>query len=119
MPQEDQSFAKSSRYLIQVLNDDGVTTRSVEIILTIEIGAGTKPKTKIIFPREGDQGPNTIPADLVFVVKEEPHERFQREGNDLILTQEVSLANSLMGVAIDVQTLDGRLLKIPVNDTIG
>lgn len=77
-----------------------------------------KPNTKIIFPREGDQGPNTIPSDIIFVVKEIPHDRFKREGNDLIMNQEVSLANSLMGVAVDVKTLDGRNLKIPVNDTI-
>jgi DnaJ-class molecular chaperone len=55
---------------------------------------------------------------LVFIVKQLPHERFTRDGNNLIMTQEVSLANSLMGVAVDVVTLDGRLLKIPVNDTI-
>lgn len=63
-------------------------------------------------------GPNTIPADLVFILKQEPHKRFVRQGADLIMTHEISLANALMGSAIDVMTLDGRLLKIPVNDTI-
>lgn len=34
------------------------------------------------------------------------------------MLEEVSLANSLIGVVIDVETLDNRLLKIPINDTI-
>lgn len=86
--------------------------------MTIEVPAGTKEGTRVVFPREGDQGPNSIPADIVFVIRALPHDTFKRKGSDLILESEISLVNALTGLSIDVKTLDGRLLKIPINDTI-
>ena len=50
----------------------------------ITIKAGWKDGTKITFEREGDQNPGMVPADVVFVIKAKPHERFKREGDDLI-----------------------------------
>ena len=35
--------------------------------------------TRVTFPKEGDQGPNNIPADVVFVIKYKEHPRFVRE----------------------------------------
>lgn len=46
----------------KIMNEDGATTRLADKILTIEIVPGTKPGTKIIFPKQGDQGPNVIPG---------------------------------------------------------
>ncbi|KAL2919315.1 hypothetical protein HK105_200958 [Polyrhizophydium stewartii] len=102
----------------KVLNDDGITTTPLEKILTVEVPRGWRPGTKIIFPKEGDQGPNRIPADMVFTVKEERHPRFSRSGNDLVHTVEIPLVKALTGWSLDLQTLDGRLLKIPINETI-
>ncbi|KAI8909208.1 DnaJ domain-containing protein [Gorgonomyces haynaldii] len=102
----------------QVLNDDAVTTSPLDKILTIEVPPGTKQGTKIIFPCEGDQGPNVIPADIVFLVKEAPHPRFKRQGNNLIYETSLPLIQVLTGASVDVETLDGRLLKIPINDSI-
>ncbi|KAI1883274.1 hypothetical protein AGOR_G00243520 [Albula goreensis] len=55
------------------LNPDGRTMRTEDKILTIEIKRGWKEGTKITFPREGDEAPGTIPADIVFVIKDKPH----------------------------------------------
>ena len=49
----------------------------------ITIKAGWKDGTKITFEREGDQTPGVVPADVVFVIKTKPHDRFTREGDDL------------------------------------
>jgi DnaJ family protein B protein 13 len=54
----------------------------------------------------------------VFVVKSKPHRRFKRIGDELHYEAEVPLVKALVGVALEVETLDGRLLRIPVNDTI-
>lgn len=80
----------------------------------------------MVFAKEGDQGPNKIPgnlskfyeADIVFNVKYEPHPRFKREGDNLLMSAEVPLVKALVGYSLDVSTLDGRTLRIPVNDTI-
>ncbi|CAA6671530.1 unnamed protein product [Spirodela intermedia] len=56
---------------------------------------GWKKGTKITFSEKGNEQPNVIPADLVFIIDEKPHEVFTREGNDLVTTQKISLAEAL------------------------
>ena len=48
-------------------------------------------KTWWIFQREGDQAPNKIPADIVFIIKDKPHPHFRREGSDLKYTCRLTL----------------------------
>eukprot|EP00055_Hartaetosiga_balthica_P011924 m.55952 g.55952 ORF g.55952 m.55952 type:complete len:321 (+) comp7780_c0_seq2:140-1102(+) len=102
----------------KVLNEDGHTTTQRDKILTVNVKPGWKEGTKVTFPKEGDQGPNNIPADVVFVIKYKSHPRFSRKGNDLHHTAEVQLADALCGCGISLLTLDGRDITIPVNDVI-
>jgi DnaJ-class molecular chaperone len=74
---------------------DGRQTRAEDKVLTIDIKPGWKTGTKITFPREGDQSPNTIPADIVFIIKDKPHSLFKRDGSDLIYTANISLREVL------------------------
>lgn len=75
----------------KVLSGDGRSTHLEDKVLTIDIKPGWKAGTKITFPREGDQSPNTIPADIVFIIKDKPHPYFKRDGADLIFTAKISL----------------------------
>ncbi|XP_059658820.1 uncharacterized protein LOC132305154 [Cornus florida] len=93
-------------------------TLPVQEILTIDIKPGWKKGTKITFPEKGNEQPNVIPADLVFVIDEKPHIVFTREGNDLVVTQKISLAEALTGCTVHITTLDGRNLTIPINNVI-
>ena len=65
-------------------------TLPVEEILTIDIKPGWKKGTKITFPEKGNEQPNVIASDLVFVIDEKPHPVFTRDGNDLVVTQGVT-----------------------------
>ncbi|XP_061346193.1 uncharacterized protein LOC133291875 isoform X1 [Gastrolobium bilobum] len=87
-------------------------------ILTIDIKPGWKKGTKITFPDKGNQQPNQLPADLVFVIDEKPHDFFKRDGNDLIMNQRVSLAEAIGGTSINLTTLDRRSLCISVTDIV-
>ena len=49
----------------------------------ITVKAGWKDGTKITFEREGDHSAGVVPADVSFVVKTKPHDRFTRVGDDL------------------------------------
>ncbi|KAK2447325.1 hypothetical protein P8452_11649 [Trifolium repens] len=93
-------------------------TMPVEEILTIEVKPGWKKGTKITFPEKGNEQPNVIAADLVFVIDEKPHSVFTRDGNDLVVTQKISLAEALTGYNVRLTTLDGRVLNIPINNVI-
>lgn len=94
------------------------TRRSREKILTIHVQSGWKRGTKVTFPKEGDQEPNSIPADIVFVIEYKDHKMYTREGNDLVHTANISLANALTGCEVRLKTLDDRVLNIPINDVV-
>jgi len=102
----------------RVMNEDGHTSSIRDKILTITVKKGWKPNTRITFPKEGDQGPNNVPADIVFIVKDKQHARFRREGTNLIHTARVPLSKALTNCTIEIVTLDERILHIPINDII-
>ncbi|KAG0456027.1 hypothetical protein HPP92_023815 [Vanilla planifolia] len=91
------------------------TMMPAEDILKIDINAGLKNGTKIPYPKKDD---DVIPADIVFVVEEMPHEMFTREENDLITTQKISLEQALKGYTAHLKTLDGQTLTIPMSSII-
>ncbi|KAL0917946.1 hypothetical protein M5K25_013055 [Dendrobium thyrsiflorum] len=90
----------------------------VSEILKIDVRPGWKKGTKITFPNKGNEQPNLLPADLVFIIDEKPHEVYQRDGNDLIVHHKVSLLEALTGATVNITSLDGRDLTIPVTDII-
>ena len=59
-----------------------------------------------------------IPADLVFIIDEKPHSVFKRDGNDLVVTQKISLVEALTGYTAQLTTLDGRNLPVSINSII-
>uniref|UniRef100_A0A5B6Z3H3 J domain-containing protein n=1 Tax=Davidia involucrata TaxID=16924 RepID=A0A5B6Z3H3_DAVIN len=87
-------------------------------ILTIDVKPGWKKGTKITFPDKGNEQLNQLPADLVFVIDEKPHNFYKRDGNDLNVNHRVSLAEALAGTTVNLTTLDGRSLSIPVTDIV-
>ncbi|XP_023260586.1 dnaJ homolog subfamily B member 13-like, partial [Seriola lalandi dorsalis] len=102
----------------RIMNEDGYTSSIKDKILSINVKPGWKEGTRIIFSKEGDQGPNSIPADIVFIVRQKSHPMFVRQLNDLIYKAQISLEMALTGFSVDVETLDGRLLNIPISDLV-
>lgn len=74
----------------KVLQSDG-STKKEDKVLTINVKPGWKAGTKITFQREGDQGRNKIPADIVFIIRDKPHPHFKREGSDIRYTAKITL----------------------------
>ncbi|KAI3386753.1 hypothetical protein SNEBB_004755 [Seison nebaliae] len=109
---------KKMKILRNVMNDDGHTSRTREKILTIEVKRGWLPNTKVVFPKDGDQEPNIIPADVVFLIRDKPHDLFHREGVNLIYPRTVTLLEALTGLMVSIPTLDGRRLDIRMTDII-
>ena len=59
------------------------------------------------------QGPGQ--ADLFLkIARIDAHPYFKREGNDLVITAPITVAESVLGAKIDVPTLDGVKLTVPV-----
>uniref|UniRef100_A0A0E0DLG0 J domain-containing protein n=1 Tax=Oryza meridionalis TaxID=40149 RepID=A0A0E0DLG0_9ORYZ len=100
-----------------VLDATGKPT-NLEEILTIDIKPGWKKGTKVTFPKKGNEKPNIIPSDLVFIIEERSHARFKRDKDDLIYTHRISLVEALTGCTVQLTTLDGRNLTVPVKSVV-
>lgn len=74
----------------RVVQPDG-TSKKEDKVLTIHVKPGWKAGTKITFQKEGDQGRNKIPADIVFIIRDKSHPQFKREGSDIRYSAKVSL----------------------------
>lgn len=98
------------------LNPDGRSVRKEDKILEVQIKKGWKEGTKITFPKEGDETPTNIPADIVFVLKDKPHRMFKRDGSDIVYTAKVSLRDALCGCTVNAPTLDGRTLPVTTTE---
>lgn len=85
-------------------------------LLEIQVHPGWKSGTKVRFPKAGNEQRGGDAQDLVFVVEEKPHDRFQRDGNDLVTTVKLPLVDALTGGGErkTVDALDGRKLQVPI-----
>lgn len=85
-------------------------------VLEIQVLPGWKSGTKIRFPKAGNEQLNGDSQDLVFVVEEKPHDRFTREGNDLVCHVPLPLVDALAGSGGKrvVDSLDGRKLQVTI-----
>lgn len=102
---------KKMRITKKVLDSSGRSS-SVPVDKEIKINPGWKDGTKITFACEGDEAIGVIPADIIFTLQTRPHDNFTRDGDDLIHTVNVDLADAMSGFSTNIKTLDGRNLKI-------
>ncbi|KAM9744091.1 dnaJ homolog subfamily B member 5 isoform 1-T2 [Menidia menidia] len=100
------------------LNPDGRSMRTEDKILNIVIKKGWKEGTKITFPKEGDETPENIPADIAFVLKDKGHAHFKRDGSNIIYNCKISLKEALCGCTVSIPTLENRVISLPCHDII-
>ncbi|XP_054636306.1 dnaJ homolog subfamily B member 1b [Dunckerocampus dactyliophorus] len=100
------------------LNPDGRTLRIEDKILEVQIKKGWKEGTKITFPKEGDETPTNIPADVVFLLKDKPHAVFKRDNSDIIYIAKISLRDALCGSTVNTPTLEGRVIPVTTTDVV-
>ncbi|KAH9281819.1 DnaJ -like protein subfamily B member 4 [Echinococcus granulosus] len=112
---EDVLYGTTKKMRITRRRMDGGTE---EKVLTIDVRKGWKAGTRITFPREGDERPNTIPADIIFTVKDRSHKYFKRDGADVRYTAKIGLRDALCGCQIQVPTIDGRKVPLTVEDCV-
>ena len=72
----------------RVVRQDG-TVDPQEKIHEVVIKPGYKAGTKIRFRAIGNDKPGYLPADVVFIIKEKPHNIFKRDGDNVALKSRV------------------------------
>jgi len=83
-----------------------------EKILEINVKAGWKAGTKLTFKDEGDEIMPGRFQSIEFSIEEKPHATFTREGDNLIYTQTITLAEALTGFNKTITTLDHRQIPL-------
>lgn len=87
-------------------------------MLTVNVKQGWKKGTKVTFPGEGDEGPDVLAADIVFVIQETNEMSYTREGNNLIYTHKISLSDALSDCSLQIPTLDRRLISLACPEVV-
>ena len=64
------------------------------------------------FTGEGDQEPGLEAGDIIIVLEEKEHAVFQRHGQDLVMTMDITLVEALCGMTKTINTLDKRTLVV-------
>lgn len=83
--------------------------------IKITIPAGIEPGKRIQIPGEGDGAAGSRPpGDLYVYIHIQPHEFFERHGNDLYCVIRVGIAQAALGAEIVVPTLDRRRVKVKI-----
>ncbi|OIR57618.1 MAG: DnaJ-class molecular chaperone [Amphiamblys sp. WSBS2006] len=82
----------------------------------VVVEPGMKFDEKIVFKEEGNQAPDTISGDVVFVlVEKEGPEGFTRvQENDLLVTYPIELSAALTGGVCSVTHMDGREIAFKI-----
>lgn len=82
----------------------------------LKIKPGIQSGTKLKYPQEGDELPNSIFADLVFITSEFPHKHFTRNGADLIYVANVTQNQLKNKETIQIPLIDGETTNIQLTD---
>jgi len=95
--------------------------------LNVRIPAGVQSGQAVRVAGEGEPPPPEANAqgqglrgDLHVVVRVRDHERYERDGNDLLVAEAVSFANLALGCTMDVAGIDGPVrIKLPAGTQHG
>jgi len=109
---------KKVPYTRDLFLSDGIRLEPATTVFNIEVIPGWPVGSKLTFKEQGAQGPSIIPADVVYSVTCQAHPFFSREGDNLVHTHVLSLKQALTGTTVLIKTLDGRTLRIPINEVV-
>ncbi len=89
--------------------------------IKVRIPAGVESGNYLTLKGEGNAGPRGGPkGDLLVVVEVEPHEAFERRGDDVWLELPVSFPQATLGARVEVPTLLGSAeLEVPAGTQPG
>jgi curved DNA-binding protein len=83
--------------------------------VTVKIPPGISSGKKLRIAGKGQQGAWGGPAgDLLIKVLVSPHPVFERKGDNLIISREITLTQAVLGTQMEVPTLDDKKLSLKV-----
>lgn len=89
--------------------------------ISVKVPAGVEDGMSLILRGQGERGEGGgPPGDLYVFIRVSPHERFMRQGDDLVLVEEISFPEAALGGRILVEGLEGEVkVEIPAGTQNG
>jgi DnaJ-class molecular chaperone len=88
--------------------------------LRLNLPQGAEDGLRLRLSGQGQPGPSGRRGDLYLTLRVRPSAQFRREGQDLLSTLRLNLAQALLGATLTVPTLDGEVrLKVPAGSAPG
>lgn len=67
---------------------------------------------KIVFEKDGEQIPDMIQGDIIFIIKQNQHSIFRRVNDNLYMNLDITLEESLLGFRKTIRHMDGHDIVI-------
>jgi len=89
--------------------------------LMIDVPPGSDAGTRLRLKGQGPRGAGGKAGDLLVSFEIEPDRFFTRDGNDVLCTIPINIAQATLGTRVKVRTLDGKhvVLKVPAGTQPG
>lgn len=119
-PQKGQDMV----YQLSVTLDDVMNGANKSISLrkngeiqnvSVKVPAGIEAGKKLRLKGKGGAAPmGGVPGDLYLKVDVLPHEKFSRDGDDLIMSVQIDFSEACLGTQVEVETLEGKKFSVKV-----
>ncbi|CAF2777641.1 unnamed protein product [Rotaria sp. Silwood2] len=114
--QEKCSTCNGEGYVMDLIDRcrtcDGNKVIQQEKSLDIHIAHGSQHRETIKLSGQGNQIPNGEAGTVYVILEQQPHATFDRKGDDLIMTMQINLTESLCGFQRTITLLDGHNILI-------
>jgi molecular chaperone DnaJ len=93
----------------------GTGTEKKSQRIKVTIPAGIEDGKRINIPGQGEAGPRGgEPGDLYVFIQVQPHEYYERDGNDVYCVIPIDMIQAALGTEIHVPTLDDKKIKVKI-----
>jgi molecular chaperone DnaJ len=104
--------------ICSVCHGKGTERRSQQI--SLKIPAGVDDGATIRLREHGEAIAHGAKGDLYVNIRVKPHKKFTREGDLILSTEHIGMADAALGAEIDVDTVDGPVrMKVPAGTQSG
>jgi DnaJ-related protein SCJ1 len=90
----------------------GKKTLDGKVTVTVNVEPGMLEGHAFTFKEHAEQVPDAVSGDVILHIYSEEHEHFEREGNDLIKHENITLMEALLGFSREIKHLDGRMIQV-------
>lgn len=83
--------------------------------VSVKIPKGIEEGKKLRLKGKGGEAPmGGIAGDLYLKVQLEPHRRYERNGDDLILSKHIPFSDACLGTKVEIESLEGKKFAVSV-----